>query len=250
MGVLAPVFHHFSAFKAKILARQNFGLKRSFAMIEIIPNWHPIFVHFTVALLSTAVGFFLLAWIAGKKPIQKQCLVVAHWNLWLGTGFAVITAIAGWFAYNSVAHDALSHAAMSEHRNWALGTLALLLPLTLWAWWNHHTGKTIQVPFLVFALVLLGLLLSTAWHGGELVYRYGIGVMSLPTSESSGHTHEGTGGHVHSSEIKSPESHEQADDMENDYHTADATPDDLKSDDHEADSAPDDHNHAADGYSH
>ena len=35
-------------------------------------------------------------------------------------------------------------------------------------------------------------LVSTAWHGGEVVYRYGIGVMSLPNVE------EGADGHNHS----------------------------------------------------
>lgn len=28
-------------------------------MIEIIPNWHPILVHFTIALFITAVLFYL-----------------------------------------------------------------------------------------------------------------------------------------------------------------------------------------------
>jgi hypothetical protein len=33
-------------------------------MFEIIPNWHPIFVHFTVALLSLAVGLFVVVHFA------------------------------------------------------------------------------------------------------------------------------------------------------------------------------------------
>ena len=28
-------------------------------MLEIIPNWHPILVHFTIGLFATATGLFL-----------------------------------------------------------------------------------------------------------------------------------------------------------------------------------------------
>jgi hypothetical protein len=47
---------------------------------------------------------------------------MANWSLWSGCLFAIATAIAGWLAYNSVAHDSASHAAMTLHRNWALPT--------------------------------------------------------------------------------------------------------------------------------
>ena len=39
-------------------------------------------------------------------------------------------------------------------------------------------------------LITLALLASTAWHGGELVYRYGIGVISLPQSSGPDHQHK------------------------------------------------------------
>ena len=35
----------------------------------------------------------------------------------------------------------------------------------------------------ILLIALLGLLMTTAWYGGELVYRHGIGVMSLPNAE-------------------------------------------------------------------
>jgi len=168
-------------------------------MIEIVPNWHPLFVHFTVALLSVAVVLFVLAALLKGYVLRGQWLTVARWNLWLGIGFAVITVIAGWYAYNTVAHDTPSHAAMTEHRNWALVTLAVFVLLGVWSVWRHRAGTEPNAPFLAGLVIALALLMSTAWHGGELVYRYGLGVMSLPKAEGDDHSHEqvGTEGHGH-----------------------------------------------------
>ena len=110
-------------------------------MIEVVPNWHPIFVHFTLALWTVATGFFLLGIVWKKNRLRAQWLLVARWNLWLGALFALATAVAGWLAYNSVAHDAPSHAAMTEHRNWALATLAVMLPLSAWSGWRYRRGR-------------------------------------------------------------------------------------------------------------
>jgi uncharacterized membrane protein len=176
-------------------------------MIEIIPNWHPIFVHFTVALLVISVFLFVVAQLIGKRPLQKQCLIVARWNLWIGTGFALITVLAGWLASNGVAHDTISHAVMEKHRNLAFATFANLLLLAGWAWWTQHKSKEIGILFIGFALLLLGLLTSTAWQGSELVYRYGVGVMSMPNAVNHGHTNDE---HVHADEADMAESHQPA----------------------------------------
>ncbi len=153
-------------------------------MIEIIPNWHPVFVHFTVALWSLAAFFYLSLPLIKSPLLHAQWTVLARWNLWLGTAFAVVTAIFGWLAYNSVAHDTPSHVAMTEHRNWAVTTLLLFLLLTGWSVWRYRRNITAtSVPFLAALALAAVLLMTTAWHGAEVVYRYGIGVKSLPKEE-------------------------------------------------------------------
>ncbi len=101
-------------------------------MIEIIPNWHPIFVHFTVALFSTAVGFYVLAYLSARLKFKSAILTVefetvARWCLWLAAFITIGTVLAGLYAYNTVQHDATSHHAMTIHRNWALTTAASIL---------------------------------------------------------------------------------------------------------------------------
>ena len=158
-------------------------------MIEIIPNWHPIFVHFTVALWSLAIIFHLVTPLLPEGNIKQQAGLFSRWNLWLGTGFGIITAIAGWFAFNSVAHDAQSHVAMTNHRNWALVTLTLFILVTAWSLWCERKRQLTGKIF-IFALFVSGVLLAgTGWRGGELVYLYGLGVQSLPEPESENHNH-------------------------------------------------------------
>jgi uncharacterized membrane protein len=159
-------------------------------LIAIIPNWHPLFVHFTVALLIIGVMAHLLTQFFAVGKLHPQLTLVARWNLLLGVGFTLLTVAAGWYAYNTVAHDAPSHSAMTEHRNWAVVTFALFLGIAGWEYYLPRRSAGSGWLFSGVLVIAAGLLLSTAWHGGELVYRYGLGVMSLPQVEGPGHTHE------------------------------------------------------------
>lgn len=159
-------------------------------MINIIPNWHPFFVHFTVALLIVAAIIHLLLRFMPGSNTADQLTVVARWNMRIGTVFMLLTVAVGWYAYNTVSHDTPSHIAMTEHRNWAMVTLVMFLAVAGWEYYLHRQGKNRSWLFTGLLAIAAALLLSTAWHGGELVYRYGLGVMSIPQSEAAGHTHE------------------------------------------------------------
>ncbi len=191
-------------------------------MIEIIPNWHPLLVHFTVGLLSTSVLFYLASAVLSRTNSWKQqWLNMANWSLWSGCLFAIATAIAGWLAYNSVAHDSASHAAMTLHRNWALPTASIFLLLGLWAIFIARKDRRPGFLFLTFSIIAAGLLMVTGWLGAEAVYRYGLGVQSLPvvTEGADGHNHshgsehdeptmdegEHQHGHGHESQMLLPE---------------------------------------------
>lgn len=166
-------------------------------MFEIIPNWHPLFVHFTIALLSMSSIFFVALKIFNNHSFREQLEIMAYWNLWLGSGFAIVTAIAGWFAYNSVAHDTPSHEVMTDHRNWALITLSVYVLISLWTIKQYKKIKEISMIFTFVMVMALVLLASTGWRGSEAVYRYGLGVMSLPQSTGNGHAHEHADGEGH-----------------------------------------------------
>jgi uncharacterized membrane protein len=165
-------------------------------VIEIIPNWHPICVHFTVGLLTAAVAFYILLYLFThieflSKAITLELEIVARWCLWAGALVTVLTVLAGLYAFNTVKHDGHAHIAMMAHRNWALATAGIILLVVSWSVWRYYKGKTLSIQFIIALLIMQSFLLSTAWHGGELVYRHGLGVMSLPKDEA-GEQHQHT----------------------------------------------------------
>ena len=159
-------------------------------MPEIIPNLHPLMVHFPMALVSLSAFFHLGALaMRGKPDCATHCAVLAHSTLWLGAIATIPAVLFGWQAFNSVHHDDASRAAMLVHRSWALSTLAVLAALATWDIWR---SKVTARPVWWFTTAVVGawaMVAVTAWHGGELVYRYGLGVISLPAAESGRHGH-------------------------------------------------------------
>lgn len=159
-------------------------------MIEIIPNWHPLFVHFPIAFATAAVFFSMAARMFKEKPWAAQCLTTGRWMLWGAAIFACIAAVFGWFAYNSVDHDEAGHLAMTIHAYWALATLGALVLLAAIELRVKHTAVQPTYGYLAMLTGAWLLVVSTAWHGGEVVFRHGIGVMALPAPEVNGHSHE------------------------------------------------------------
>lgn len=154
-------------------------------MIEIVPNWHPVLVHFTIApLLLSVAAFLAAAALPAQKPWRGQALDFAHWNLRLGYLFALVTAWLGWLAYNSVAHDDAGHVAMTAHRDAAMWTLALFAPFFVASWFRQRIGRGLGLVLALAVIVPGAALVRTGWLGGEAVFRHGLGVERLPVIES------------------------------------------------------------------
>jgi len=197
-------------------------------MIEIIPNWHPLFVHFTVALLSISVALFVVTKFVTSWQLEDQWLATAYWNLWIGVAISIITVGAGFLAFNSVEHDTPSHIAMLDHRLWAVLTFALFFVLAIWAIFQYRSEQKPTIIFICMLLVGFFMLSSTAWRGGELVYRHGLGVMSLPDKDDHSHA---AGEHKHGDDGHHDSTHSEGDD-----HHAEQ--------DHHEDNLDDDHDHS------
>src|SRR3546814_864010 len=150
---------------------------RAQIMPEIIPNLHPAVVHLPIALTLVALLFSLAARLVPRSRFATQWAIIGHWTLWLSALTAIVAATLGWQAYNSVNHDDAGHLAMTLHRNWALPTTLGLILLAAWDVWRHRDIKVMPWLTVVILLVISLSVLRIAWLGGEVVDRYGFGVM-------------------------------------------------------------------------
>ncbi|NNG04540.1 MAG: DUF2231 domain-containing protein [Inquilinus sp.] len=164
--------------------------------------WHPMLVHFAVALLVASLLLFVAAYLLRERPAGASALAAAWWNLWLGAGATVLTVAAGLLAYAEIgAHNEGAHAAMEAHRNWALATALPFLALAGWS--VRMRRERVALPFvavLAAATVMLGI---TGWKGGTLVYNHGVGVAALEKvllSTRGGDSHGHDDGHAHGAE--------------------------------------------------
>jgi len=183
-------------------------------MPEIIPNLHPAAVHLPIALTLIALVFNLGARLVKNRSSASQWSVVGHWSIRIAGITAVIAVALGLQAYNSVNHDEAGHVAMLLHRNWAVPTAIGLVLLATWDSWKYKAESLLPIPALLLLIVLSFSITATAWLGGELVYRHGIGVSALPEPEA------GEGGEHHHHDH---EHHHEADESMHMDHDA-ATP--------------------------
>lgn len=200
-------------------------------MVEIVPNWHPIWVHFAIGLLGASSLFYLLSWIGKSRSWAKSLRTTAQWNLGFGVFFALVSALTGWLAASSVAHDEAAHTNIIIHRNWALLTTAIFLVTAIWL--GFRMKKSSSEPSLAVTILLsLGLaaLAVTGYEGGQNVYEYGIGVQQLP--ETEGH-HHANDAHKGEASAATPDHHAPPTERAEPPHSTDET--NQPSDEHEHD---------------
>lgn len=157
------------------------------ALIE--PNLHPLVVHFAIAFLITGpLMLLVVALTPADKPWRDGLRSAGDWMFALGVVAALAAIAAGLQAYYTVAHDGPSHAAMTDHRNWAFGTVLAFLVMGGWRYISRADAPS--VLFALITLVPVAALGVTGWKGAHLVYGYGLGVASLPEVSGDGHDHD------------------------------------------------------------
>ncbi len=139
-------------------------------MLDFFQPIHPKVVHFPIALFMTALGLDLASLIFKRESFHKtavQIYVIAA----LMTPLVVRTGI--WEATRL--H--LSHPVLEKHRVfalWTMGTSLISLPV-LW-FIKQKSQKFFRVFFIVFLIVIAGLVTVAGHNGGRMVYEYGVGV--------------------------------------------------------------------------
>ena len=129
---------------------------------------HQMLIVFPLGLLATAVVFDLIAIFSG----QQQWWLVSYWMMAAGIVGALVAAPFGLIDWLGIPRNTRARRIGAMH---GLGN-GLVALLFLASWLQRHPDQPAPTLALLlsFAAALLSLL--TAWLGGELVSRLGIGV--------------------------------------------------------------------------
>ncbi len=170
----------------------------------VTPNLHVALVHFPIALLivGSAIELFSFFWR------RHSFRTAGRWMILLGALLCVPTLFSGIFAYYDVATktatnqsswQAIKSSSSLTENQWhflwdhtwqqiAATSLALLAALG-WIAVSDRFRRKLQLVFLVILLAADFLMMAGAWHGGELVYRFGtaVEVAKAPLPEKEDH---------------------------------------------------------------
>lgn len=138
-----------------------------------MPNLHPILVHFPIALLTASVAFDLAGIVLRREELERS----GWWTLVTGCAGLALTVVSGLLAKESVAITPEAQGHFDVHQQLAFAVAGVYALLLLW-----RIASRTRLPhgrrWLFITLSLAGSLLLWvgAWHGGEMVYRFGVGV--------------------------------------------------------------------------
>lgn len=135
-------------------------------------NFHPLVVHFPVALLTSALLVETLALVLRKAGWRR----VSLWNLGLGTAGAAAAVFSGRLAEAAAKHSMEIHEVMEWHER--LGYAALGLAALALAWRlvsRDRSGSRAHWAAWILLAAACGILAVGAHLGGRLVYEFGVG---------------------------------------------------------------------------
>ncbi|MFI2709125.1 DUF2231 domain-containing protein [Micromonospora sp. NPDC018662] len=131
---------------------------------------HPMLVMFPVALLVTAVIFDVVDTVGGPDFLGE----VAYWNITVGLIGGLLAAAAG--AFDLLALPTGTRAKRVGLLHAAANIAVILLFAAVWAVRLNAESRTAGGALIAIEVVAVAILGISAWLGGELVDRLGVGV--------------------------------------------------------------------------
>lgn len=149
-------------------------------MIDIT-HIHPMLVHFPIVLLPLGVLLYAVAaWRGEDLGTRRGLSLLAFLCLVAGTFTAMLAAAFGDIALDAAVDKGFDEDPLEGHEELAgptivvFGVLVLVQALALWRSIVVKNGRAWLL--VVVGIAGVGLLLATAYHGGQLVYDLGVNV--------------------------------------------------------------------------
>ena len=141
-----------------------------------MPNLHPIMVHFPIALLTAA----LVLDLAGLAFQNSHAMKSGWWIFLSGAIGLAATVTTGLLARSAEQIPESARSVLETHQELAFISAVVFSMLLLWRIGTKTVIST-RRPAVFLSLYTAGVLLVWlgALQGGELVYRYGVGVRAL-----------------------------------------------------------------------
>ena len=131
---------------------------------------HPMLVMFPAALLITAVLFDVIDTVGGPDFLGE----VAYWNITVGLIGGLLAAAAGLFDLLAIPTGTRAKRVALTHA--AANVAVILLFAAVWVVRLNADSRAAGGALIAIEVVAVGILSVSAWLGGELVDRLGVGV--------------------------------------------------------------------------
>jgi len=142
----------------------------------MVTTYHPMFVHFPIALLVIAGIVALIDFLQPNYHLKKVIL----WDLVAGTIGACIAVLSGLRDASVIPHNETIHAILEVHEDF--GKAILILSTVLSIWFLIRQLKMKKIENLIFVLIIwfgMAMIGYTAYLGGKMVYDNGAGIKPM-----------------------------------------------------------------------
>jgi uncharacterized membrane protein len=130
---------------------------------------HPMLIVFPLGLLSTSVAFDIIHLVTGAPRWTE----VAYYLVGAGLIGGIAAAVPGWVDWAAIPHGTRAKRVGLVH---GVGNV-IVLGLFALSWLLRHPNPSLPPTGAIIAGVVgVALVSATAWLGGELVERLGVGV--------------------------------------------------------------------------
>ncbi|MEB3358534.1 MAG: DUF2231 domain-containing protein [Synechococcales bacterium] len=148
------------------------------ALFDGLQNFHPLFVHFPLALLPVALLFDVLGYVL-KKPSLSAA---GWWCFALGVVSAIVTVFTGLQAEETVSLSQEAHEVLEHHEQFQIYSTVFLTALLIWRGIKRGGLPNPSALYLLITAIAVGAITFGAHYGGALVYRYGVGTSVQPAA--------------------------------------------------------------------